>query len=63
MTTAASAVTEAGAAPALECVCDVKTLVHGGRCPGGWDLWLRLTSPSWSVGKRRTMGLETREKA
>lgn len=60
---AASAGPAAAAAPALECGCDVKRLVHGGRSPEGWGLWLRLTSLSWSGGRRRTRGLGTLGKA
>lgn len=36
---AASAVTAAAAAPALECVYGVKTAVHGGGFPEGWGWW------------------------
>lgn len=32
----ASVVTEAGAAPALECVCGAMMAVHGGSFPEGW---------------------------
>lgn len=36
---AESAVTEAAAAPALECVCGVKTGVCDEGSPGGWGWW------------------------
>lgn len=31
--------TAAAAAPALECVCGVKTAVRGGGSPEGWGWW------------------------
>lgn len=36
---AASAATAPAAAPALECVCGVKTAVRGGGSPEGWGWW------------------------